>query len=97
MIRKTYLKNNSKCRVTFKVDPDGDVESLAVCGDFNNWDPSTHVMKRRKDGQFSATVNLKPGEHRFKYCMNGSLWENDAHADWYVPNAFGTEDSMVRI
>jgi 1,4-alpha-glucan branching enzyme len=71
---------------------------VALCGDFNEWDASTHPLKQRKDGCFSRTVSLKPGnEYRFRYLLDGRRWENDWDADKYVPNEFSTEDSVVVV
>ena len=55
-------------------------------------------MKRRKDGSFSQTISLKPGQqYRFRYVLDGKRWENDWAADAYLPNPFGTEDSVVEV
>ena len=98
MIRKTYSKTGSTCRVTFDLSADGDAEKASVCGEFNKWNSDVHPMRRRKDGRFSATLSLKSGQaYRFKYLLDGQHWENDWNADAYVPNCFGTEDSLVRV
>ena len=50
------------------------------------------------DGSFSLTVSLKPGKaYRFCYLLDGEKWENDWAADEYIPNVFGTEDSIVTV
>jgi len=55
-------------------------------------------MKQRKDGRFSTTISLAAGRpYRFKYLLNGNQWKNDVDADDYVPNEFGTQDSLVRV
>jgi hypothetical protein len=55
-------------------------------------------MKRRKDGRFSITLFLASGrDYRFKYLLDGHLWENDWKADGYVPNCYGTEDSLITV
>ena len=55
-------------------------------------------MKRRKDGSFSSIVSLKPGQsYRFRYLLDGTRWENDGAADAYVPNEFGSDDSVVNV
>ena len=55
-------------------------------------------MKKRKDGRWSTTVSLKSGgEYRFRYLLDGVDWENDWDADGYLPNSFGTEDSLIRV
>ncbi len=96
-MKKTYSKTKKSCRVTFRLPAEIKGEDIALCGEFNNWNETTHMLKRRKDGSFSTTVSLKPGEYRFRYLIDGKNWENDWVADAYVPNAFGAEDSIVKI
>jgi 1,4-alpha-glucan branching enzyme len=98
MIKKAYLKTGRSCRVTFELAPEVNAETAYLCGEFNEWDQTAHPMKRRKDGRFSLTISLKPGqEYHFRYFLDGRRWENDWHADAYVPNVFGSEDSVVRV
>ena len=98
MPKKNYSKSGSTCRVTFKLPAEVEAQSAHLCGDFNEWDTSSHPMKRLKDGSFSLTVSLEPGrEYRYRYLAEGHLWENDWSADAYLPNQFGSEDSIVRV
>jgi 1,4-alpha-glucan branching enzyme len=70
----------------------------ALCGDFNEWDPAANPMKKLKDGSFSTTVSLEPKQsYRFRYWLDDGRWENDWQADAYMPNEFGSEDSIVKI
>jgi hypothetical protein len=34
---------------------------------------------------------------RFRYLLDGERWENDWTADAYVPNSFGSDDSVVEV
>ena len=95
-MKKEYTKTGRSCRVTFELPAQINAESVALCGEFNEWDPTKHPLKRSRDGSFSLTVSLKPGrEYRFRYLVDGERWENDWGADKYVPNEFGTEDSVI--
>jgi 1,4-alpha-glucan branching enzyme len=95
---KSYRKTkNGTCKVTFELPKDVGAESASIVGDFNNWDGRATPMKRKRDGSFSAAVSLEAGkEYRFRYLLDDTRWENDWGADSYVPNQFGTEDSVVR-
>ena len=98
MIRKTFSKTGTTCKVTFDLPATGNTTKASLCGEFNEWNPGAHPLKRRKNGRFSTTLSLKTGkDYRFKYLIDGQHWENDWNADAYVPNCFGTEDSLVRI
>ena len=98
MLRKAYTKTGKSCRVTFDLPSEVGAKKAVLCGDFNNWDGKAHPMKRRKDGHFTATISLEAGRsYRFKYQLDNRRWENDWAADGYVPNDFGSDDSMVKV
>ena len=97
-MRKNYSKTGATCRVTFELAAKVGAESVALCGDFNDWDKEKHLMKKRVDGSFSTTISLKPGsEYRFRYWVNQERWENDWAPDKYLPNEYGTDDSVVAV
>lgn len=98
MLKKSYSKTGTICRVTFKLPAEVGAETAALCGDFNGWDPQETEMKRLKDGSFSASVSLIPGRaYRFRYLLDGERWENDWEADYYLPNSYGEDDSVVEV
>ena len=98
MLKKTYSKTGRSCRVTFELPPEVKAETACLCGEFNEWDQTAQPMKRRRDGKFSLTISLKPGqEYRFRYLLDDERWENDWNADAYTPNTFGSEDSVVKV
>jgi 1,4-alpha-glucan branching enzyme len=89
-MKKAYSKTGRVCRVTFAVMPAGNVQTVAVCGEFNGWDPMAHPMKRQKDGRFALTLSLAAGQpYRFRYLLDGVRWENDPTADTCVPTHMG--------
>ena len=97
-MKKNYTKTGKLCRVTFVLPSDVSAKKAAVCGEFNDWNAKSHPMKRRTDGSFSTTVTLPAGrDYRFRFLLDGERWENAWQADAYLPNEFGTEDSVVRV
>ncbi|MBD3334321.1 MAG: glycoside hydrolase, partial [Candidatus Eisenbacteria bacterium] len=73
MLKKTPTKNSGTCRVTFTLPPEVDAADACLCGDFNDWNESSHPLKRRKDGRFSTTLTLESGRsYRFRYLLDGS-------------------------
>ena len=98
MLKKSYSKTGQSCRVTFDLPPEVNANKASLCGDFNDWSRTSHTMQQRKDGRFSTTISLDAGRtYRFKYYLDGERWENDWGADGYTPNAFGTDDSLVKV
>jgi 1,4-alpha-glucan branching enzyme len=97
-MKKSYTKTGKSCRVTFSLPSEVGAETVVLCGDFNEWSQEKHPLKRRKDGSFSTTVSLTPGaEYRFRYWVDGERWENDWEADKYLPNEFGSDDSVIVV
>ena len=96
MVQKTYYKTKDYCKVKFSFTAD-EAETIAVLGLNSDWTTSV-TMSRKKDGSFSADVNLpKDSTHEFKYLVNETLWLNDPEADKEVPNVFGGSNSVIVI
>ncbi len=97
-MKKTYSKKGETVRVTFELPAEVEANSVVLVGEFNDWDKDAHPLTRRKDGRFSRTVSLLAGsEYRFRFWVDESRWENAWEADKYLPNEFGSEDSVVSI
>ena len=98
MLKKNYSKTGQICRVTFKLPAAVEAEMVSLCGEFNEWDPEADPMHKLKDGSFSTTISLEANNsYRFRYFLDGERWENDWQADLYVPNEFGSEDSVITV
>lgn len=98
MPEKDYTKTGRSCRVTFSLPAEVNAQIAYLCADFNDWNQTSHPMKRRKDGSFTLTISLKPGrQYRYRFLLDGERWENDWAAESYVPNSSGSEDSLVTI
>lgn len=98
MPKKDFTKTGRSCRVTFELPAEVNAQKAVLCGEFNQWSQSSHPMKRRKDGSFTVTISLKPGQqYRYKFLLDGERWENDWAAEAYLPNEHGSEDSVVII
>ena len=101
MIKKTYIKTRDTCKITFRIPerelPENlDIESVALVGDFNDWDPEATPMTPTKKGVYKAQIEVPPGQTvHFRYLANGAHWFNAWDADDYALNDFGTEDCVV--
>lgn len=86
------------CRVTFDIVPDNNIKTVTLCGDFNGWEDTASPMKPRKNGRFSTTITLQAGQsYQFRYLLDGQHWENEAAADGYLVNEFGSKNSLVKV
>ncbi|SPD76444.1 conserved hypothetical protein [uncultured Desulfobacterium sp.] len=100
-IIKKYIKNKPMCKVTFKLTKEEaqSAEKVHIVGEFNNWDGLATPMKKLKNGDYTATVDLKRhNEYQFRYLKNNEEWDNDPDADKYVSTPFGdTTNSVVVV
>lgn len=44
---------------------------VAIIGDFNEWQPESHPMKRQVDGSWALQVPLHHGHHRYQFLVDG--------------------------
>jgi 1,4-alpha-glucan branching enzyme len=44
---------------------------VSVIGEFNNWEPNAHPMKRQPDGGWHAQVPLSHGHHQYLFLVDG--------------------------
>jgi hypothetical protein len=80
MLRRHRLFGQ-KTRVTFALPLDRPSGVVSVVGDFNEWRPGSHVLRRRSNGVRTVSVILPPGAHRFRYLATGGVWFDDETAD----------------
>lgn len=98
MLKKSYSKTGTVCRVTFKYGNEEKAETAVLAGEFNGWSLQETPMKKLKDGSFSASLSLPAGQsYRFRYVLDGGVWVNDGEADGYVPNEYGEANSVLII
>ncbi|KIM12042.1 MAG: hypothetical protein KU37_04195 [Sulfuricurvum sp. PC08-66] len=81
--------------MTFTYEPSAGVESVDVCGAWNEWVPE--AMKPKKSGEFSITKILKAGEnYEFGYKINNTLWATDESCS-LVPSPFLSHNSLLAL
>ncbi len=96
MVQKTYFKTKDYCKVKFSFKAEN-AETIEILGLNSNWADSI-VMSKKKDGSFSADVNLtKDSIHQFKYLVNETEWLNEPEADSQKPNEFGGTNSVISL
>jgi len=97
MITKRKL-GRGKVRVTFSMPQIDNIQQLNLVGDFNNWSIAETPMQQIPDGVWSVSLSLESGQdYQFRYLANGTEWHNDWAADAYLPNEFGTDNSVVSL
>jgi len=67
--KKTKGKMKLK-RATFLINAP-DAEEVFLLGDFNNWDPVKHPMKKEKSAVWKKGIMVSPGRYEYKFLVNG--------------------------
>jgi hypothetical protein len=71
--------------------------SVALSGDFNDWDASRVLMRREASGLWTVDVPLTPGRYRYVFVVDGRRFVADPAAPRAVGDDFGTPTSVVTI
>jgi 1,4-alpha-glucan branching enzyme len=68
-------------RVTFVLPAAEPTGAVSVVGDFNDWDPYAHPLRKRGNGARSAAVDVPAGATvHFRYLAEGGVWFDDETA-----------------
>ena len=71
-------------------------KTVTLVGDFNQWNPAAHPMKRMPDRSWLLTVELKHGHHRYAFLVDGVL-TLDPHAQGITRNDKGERVCLVPV
>lgn len=97
MIGTEPLVGTNQLKVTFAV-PAGVADGhVAVVGDFNGWDPTTHPLHRCDDWLRASVVVETGRRYRFRYLAEGGQWFNDSDLGVYEPNGVGDDNSLLDL
>ncbi len=66
-----------------------DASTAFIAGNFNQWDLSSHPLKKNKQGVWKISLALDPGQYEYRFYVDGE-WENDPHCHCFIENPFGT-------
>jgi 1,4-alpha-glucan branching enzyme len=93
MIRKESV-GKDEVKVTFSVIDDG--RPVSVIGDFNEWNPQTHPLRRRSNGTRSVAVVFDCGHQaRFRYLAADDCFFDDPDGDAIEPNGIGQTHTVL--
>ncbi len=63
-VKKTIKPVNLICLAT-------EAKAVSLIGDFNDWHPHAHPMKRAVDGAWHIQVSLGAGHHHYQFLVDG--------------------------
>ena len=91
---KSKLKPKKR-KVTFSLRSP-DAKEVILMGDFNQWNPKVHPMKKNKNGVWEKTTMLFPGTYEYRFMVDGQ-WENDPNNNQTRVNRFGTKNNFIVV
>lgn len=71
-------------------------KSVFLVGDFNDWNPQSHPMRRRVDGWWYLEVPMVHGHHRYCFLVDGQPML-DPQATGVARDEKGEEVSLVGV
>jgi hypothetical protein len=74
-----------------------EARTVALAGDFNEWNPSIQLDDPDGDGLWTARVALEPGVHEYMFVIDGSEWRPDPNAVSYTDDGFGQRNSVLAV
>ena len=78
MIKTTKPGRDGTVRVTFALPIDEAGGAVSVVGNFNDWNPHAHPLRKRANQTRSAAVTVQAGTTlRFRYLAEGGVWFDD--------------------
>lgn len=97
MIKRTKSTTPDVAKVTFALPSASVDQPVSVVGDFNDWDPYAHPLKKRSNGTRSVSVELSAGQsYRFKYLAADGTWLTDPDTE-VVSNDYAGVDSLLPV
>ncbi|MDR8390301.1 isoamylase early set domain-containing protein [Aliifodinibius sp. S!AR15-10] len=94
---QTVSEANDEVMLRF-VFMDDQASSVAVAGDFNNWEPEP-LTREVVDGRqvWTGLVSMSRGEHRYMFVKDGKQWVTDPLAPMYREDGFGNKNAVIYL
>jgi chromosome partitioning protein len=71
-------------------------ESVSIAGDFNDWNPVRHPLRKDKKGVWKVSLDLAPRTYQYRLLVDGQ-WQNDPGCADVVENPFGSLNCVRRV
>lgn len=71
--------------------------SVAVAGDFSEWEPTFTLEDVDGDGIWTGRVPVEPGVHTYMFLIDGTDWRTDPLAERYADDGFGNRNAVLAV
>ncbi|MFV2007368.1 MAG: hypothetical protein ACC667_07970 [Longimicrobiales bacterium] len=82
--------------VEFRLEAPGAM-SVALAGDFNDWETDIVLEDRNGDGVWTGRVPIQPGIHKYMFVIDGTEWVTDPEAERYSDDGFGNRNAVLAV
>ena len=72
-------------------------QSVAVAGDFSDWEAGFALTDADGDGVWTGRVPVRPGVHTYMFLIDGDSWQTDPRADRYQDDGFGNQNAVLAV
>ena len=92
---KATPTKSQKRRVTFALTAP-EAQAVAVTGNFCDWLPDVHMLKRDGKGTWKKMMMLEPGRYEYRFVVDGHWWDDQACME-RVANSYGTHNCILLV
>jgi hypothetical protein len=71
--------------------------SVAIVGDFNDWEEGGSPLRRESAGVWAITIPLAPGRYHYTFVVDGTKWVADPLAPRTIEDDFGRPNSVITV
>jgi 1,4-alpha-glucan branching enzyme len=71
--------------------------SVAVAGDFTDWQPEFTLDDSDGDGVWSGRIPIRPGVHGYMFLIDETEWRTDPNAGRYQDDGFGNRNAVLAV
>ena len=95
MAKGTPKKKIKRQKIMFSFES-SNAKEVILMGDFNNWNPKKHPMKKDDNGKWTKALILPPGEYEYKFLVDGQ-WKQDPQNNRICLNNFGSYNNVFNL
>ena len=71
--------------------------SVAVAGDFSDWQQAFTLTDADGDGVWTGRVPIRPGVHGYMFLVDETRWQTDPNAERYRDDGFGNRNAVLAV
>jgi len=89
---KATKKNQKLIKTEFSLSAPH-AKGVFIAGNFNQWNPSSHPLRKNKQSIWKISIPLDPGQYQYRFFVDGK-WQNDPDCSSFIENSFGTSNCL---